>query len=48
MKISSNFNCNRTAFQDEAKWRFQFLDTLFRFSDIQGRLYKKVIKVNYD
>ena len=26
----------------------QFLDTLFRFTDIQGRLYKKVIKVNYD
>ena len=30
----SNFNCKRTAFADETQWRFQFLDTLFRFRDI--------------
>ena len=30
----SNFNCKRTVFADETQWRFQFLDTLFRFRDI--------------
>ena len=30
----SNCNCKRTAFADETQWRFQFLDTLFRFRDI--------------
>ena len=32
--IKVPLHCKRTAFADETQWRFQFLDTLFRFRDI--------------